>query len=85
MEQLKPAPPKEKTEPLAEEDSNSLKKIRKGAIVKRLQNFWRQSSQPYPLTFKYIQQEGKGKQSLLFEIQDLTKKQFGVEEANGHF
>jgi hypothetical protein len=64
------------------EESQLIKKIRKSAILRKVQNFWDHKSLHYPVVFKKLQKSRIGDTTCWFEFHDLTKVQFN-EESDG--
>jgi hypothetical protein len=57
------------------EESRSIKKIRKSAILRKVINFWEHKSGFYPTVFKKVG-DNDPESDYLYEIHDLTKVQF---------
>ena len=59
-------------------ESDLVKKIRKSAIVRRLNNFWVHKTIHYPTVFKkrFLVKKSAGCERYLIEMYDLTKHQF---------
>ncbi len=56
------------------EENIAIKKIRKSAILRKVQNFWDQKSVYYPTVFKKLQ-KAEDDPGYYLELQDLTKEQ----------
>ncbi len=63
------------------EESQLIKKIRKSAILRKVQNFWEHKSLHYPVVFKKLQAAEEGS-SFWYELHDLTKEQFHEEDGD---
>ena len=61
------------------EESQLIKKIRKSAILRKVQNFWEHKSLHYPVVFKKLQAAEEGL-DCWYELHDLTKEQFHEED-----
>jgi hypothetical protein len=57
-----------------------VRSIRKGALLKRINNYWNKLTAQYPTVFKYVVMEGDERGSRPVELSDLTKKLVGVNE-----
>ncbi len=60
------------------EESQLIKKIRKSAILRKIQNFWDHKSPHYPVVFKKLQKLATEDRSQWYEFHDLTKVQFAL-------
>lgn len=63
------------------EESQLIKKIRKSAILRKVQNFWEHKSLHYPVVFKKLQAAGESSE-FWYELHDLTKEQFHEEDGD---
>ncbi len=79
-------PTKESEAIIRHQENKLVRSIRKGALLKRINNYWNKLTAQYPTVFKYVVMEGDERGSRPVELSDLTKKLVGVnEEPNNVF
>ncbi len=73
-------PTKESEAIIRHQENKLVRSIRKGALLKRINNYWNKLTAQYPTVFKYVVMEGDERGSRPVELSDLTKKLVGVNE-----